>query len=120
MAPSWLSSLGSLALSAISVISSPSSPFPPVAASRTAPVDGPLSAAVFSNFPRDFSCCLVTRLADGDSLTCAEGRPPNDKVKVRIYAADAFETPRGRQPGQPLAQEGKELLSKLVAGTLAK
>lgn len=54
----------------------------------------------------------VFKVTDGDSISVRQG---NRKERIRLCGTDAPEVKRGREPGQPLAQESKNNLTRLIA-----
>lgn len=53
----------------------------------------------------------VVRVADGDTITVRSG---GRKEKIRFCGIDAPETKHGNQPGQPLGNESKANLQRLI------
>lgn len=53
----------------------------------------------------------VIRVADGDTITVARG---NRKEKIRFCGIDSPEVQNGGKPGQPLGQESKANLQRLI------
>lgn len=53
----------------------------------------------------------VVRVSDGDTITVTQG---DRKEKIRFCGVDAPERKHGNQPGQPLGDESKANLQRLI------
>ena len=56
---------------------------------------------------------IATQVADGDSITV--GQTDGSQMLVELCGIDAPEVKQGKTPGQPLANEAKQKLLKLIA-----
>jgi len=64
------------------------------------------------NAPPFSETWIVTKVADGDTITVRQ--TDGQEMKVRLGCIDAPETPHGKAPGQPLGEESKKNLQRLV------